>query len=132
MEEYKGFTIQHDTRYKNQAEFMFYVTEDGVDHDMDYTGEGWKYVGNCRWAETIESAKLQIDGFINELVVKSMIQCTSKDYIIRGEYHRALKEMPYDKLRAEYCKPSREERIAQNRAKVDLTKRYDSSTWRNV
>ncbi len=61
--EYKGYTIQEDYRnpYSNKPEFMFYLTEQGVQHDADYDGEQYKYCGNCKWADSIEEAKEEID-----------------------------------------------------------------------
>lgn len=59
---YKGFTIQKDQRNPyGDAEFMFYPTEEGVQHDADCDGESYKYCGNCKWASTLEEAKNEID-----------------------------------------------------------------------
>lgn len=56
---YRGYTIEPDYRnpYSNKPEFMFYPTEQGIDHDYDLVGEYYKYCGNCGWADTIEEAK---------------------------------------------------------------------------
>lgn len=61
--EYKTYTIQQDYRnpYRKEPEFMYYPTAEGISHDGDYDGESWKYCGNCKWASSIEEAKLEID-----------------------------------------------------------------------
>jgi hypothetical protein len=69
VERYRGYTIQKDWRnpYSNTPDFMFYLTEQGVDHDGDFDGEDWHYCGNCRWASSLEDAKAEIDELILEL-----------------------------------------------------------------
>lgn len=59
---YRGYTIESCVRGydANIGNFMFYPTEQGVDHDADYDGESYKYCGNCRWADSIEEAKDEI------------------------------------------------------------------------
>lgn len=62
--EYKLFTIEEDYRnpYSNVPEFMFYLTSEGVQHDADcMDGESFTYTGNCKWASTLEEAKMEID-----------------------------------------------------------------------
>jgi hypothetical protein len=60
---YKGYTIEPDFRnpYSRNPEYMFYPTEEGVQHDADLVGEDYKYCGNCQWADTVEEAKILID-----------------------------------------------------------------------
>lgn len=65
--EYKGYSIEKDQRNPyGPAEFMFYPTSEGVDHDADYDGEQYKYCGNCRWASTLEDAQYEIDALVEE------------------------------------------------------------------
>ena len=63
VEQYKGYTIQKDQRNPyGPCEFMFYLSEQGIDHDADCTdGESFSYTGNCKWAATLEDAKEEID-----------------------------------------------------------------------
>lgn len=69
--EYKNYTIIEDYRnpYNREPEFMFYLTEDGIQHDADYDGESYKYAGNCKWADSFEDAKTQIDELEQPLFV---------------------------------------------------------------
>jgi hypothetical protein len=61
--EYRGYSIEPDFRnpYSNVPEFMYYPTEQGVQHDADYDGESYRYCGNCKWSNSIEEAKAEID-----------------------------------------------------------------------
>jgi hypothetical protein len=60
--EYKNFTIQEDQRDPyGAAEYMFFPTSDGIQHDADYDGESYKYCGNCKWADSVEEAMIEID-----------------------------------------------------------------------
>ena len=72
--QYRGYTIQHDWRnpYSNTPEFMFYETARGIDHDADYDGESYTYCGNCKWAQTIEDAKAEIDDILLEIAFPEM------------------------------------------------------------
>lgn len=64
---YKTYTIEEDQRNPyGKPEFMYYLTEDGVQHDADYDGESYKYCGNCKWASTLAEAKDEIDEQIEE------------------------------------------------------------------
>jgi hypothetical protein len=67
---YKGYTIEEDHRnpYNKDPEYMFYPTEQGVQHDADGDSEGWKYTGNCKWTDSMEDAKDQI----SELVIQQI------------------------------------------------------------
>lgn len=60
---YKNYTIEEDFRnpYNNVPEFMFYKTEEGIQHDGDGGPDGYKYCGNCKWADSVEDAMLEID-----------------------------------------------------------------------
>lgn len=60
---YKDYTIQEDYRnpYSIKPEYMYFLTDDGVQHDGDYDGESFKYCGNCSWADSLEEAKAEID-----------------------------------------------------------------------
>lgn len=61
--EYKTYTIQPDySGYRWR--FMFYKTEEGVQHDHDYIDGTFIYMGNCRYASSMKGAK----DLINELV----------------------------------------------------------------
>lgn len=67
--EYKNYTIEEDYRnpYSNEPEFMYYKTEEGVQHDADCKdGESFTYTGNCQWASSLEDAKLEIDYLTEE------------------------------------------------------------------
>jgi hypothetical protein len=66
--EYKGFTIVENFRnpYSNKPEFMFYLTKEGVQHDADCDGESYRYTGNCKWADSIDEAKSEIDELVYE------------------------------------------------------------------
>lgn len=61
--EYRGFTIQEDFRnpYSKNPEYMFYPTEQGIQHDAESNGEDMKYCGNCLWESSIDEAKAEID-----------------------------------------------------------------------
>lgn len=67
IETYKGYSIQQDWRnpYATEPEFMFYKTDQGIQHDADGDSEGWKYTGNCKWCDSIEECKLEIDELVN-------------------------------------------------------------------
>lgn len=68
IKEYKGYTIELDYRnpYSSKPEYMFYPTEQGIQHDADYDGEQYRYCGNCRWNTTIEDCEAEIDELTNE------------------------------------------------------------------
>jgi hypothetical protein len=59
--EYKGYTIQKDFCEYRGVRWMFYKTEEGIDHQAEQDGEDMVYCGNCRWADSIEEAKDEID-----------------------------------------------------------------------
>lgn len=66
---YRTFSIEEDYRnpYSNKPEYMYYPTEEGVQHDADCTdGESFTYCGNCKWAASIEDAKDMIDDLLNQ------------------------------------------------------------------
>lgn len=66
---YKGFTIEDDIDHDvNVQRFMFYPTKQGIQHDADGDSEGWRYTGNCKWADSIEEAKDQI----SEIVIQQI------------------------------------------------------------
>ncbi len=58
--EYKGFTIQPDYSGYN-FRYMFYPTEQGIQHDGEFDGEDFKYTGNCDFADSVDHAKILID-----------------------------------------------------------------------
>ena len=60
---YKNYTIEEDFRnpYSNKPDYMFYPTSEGIQHDEDCDQDGFFYVGNCKWTDSIEDAKAQID-----------------------------------------------------------------------
>ena len=62
--EYNGYTIEIDkdrTYNMGHEEYIFYKTDEGIQHDGDFDGQDWHYCGNCKWAGSIEDAKDQID-----------------------------------------------------------------------
>lgn len=66
--EYRTYTIEPDQRnpYAQESEWMYYPTEQGVQHDADQDGEDLVYCGNCKWADTLEEAQSEIDDLIIE------------------------------------------------------------------
>lgn len=64
--EYKTYTIVEDSKnpYARQIEYMFYPTCEGVQHDMEYVNESWRYCGNCKWESSLEEAKAAIDDIL--------------------------------------------------------------------
>lgn len=68
--QYRSFTIKEDFNnpYKNVPSFMFFLTKDGEQHDADYDGEGYKYCGNCKWADSIEECQEMIDELLTETI----------------------------------------------------------------
>lgn len=61
--EYKTFTIQLDL-YGHTYRYMFYPTEQGIQHDGDMDQDGFRYTGNCKWADSIEDAIKLIDEIV--------------------------------------------------------------------
>jgi hypothetical protein len=65
---YKGYTIKEDYRnpYSNKPEYMYFPTDIGEDHDGDYDYESgtYYYTGNCKWADSIEEAKDEIQQIV--------------------------------------------------------------------
>lgn len=53
--------IMESVTYKSYTMFMYFPTARGIDHDAYYDGDGYTYCGNCRWADSIEEAKDEID-----------------------------------------------------------------------
>lgn len=73
---YKGYTIEKNIKHHpHELDFMIYPTADGADHDMDWNGQSWKYTGNCKWADSIEDAKLTVD----ELIFKRIEVCQQRE-----------------------------------------------------
>lgn len=70
MTEYKGYTIEEDHRnpYGKECEYIFYPTSEGIQHDADYDGESFRYCGNCRWADSIDDAQIEIDELTFEFI----------------------------------------------------------------
>jgi hypothetical protein len=66
--EYRTYTIEPDHRnpYAQKPDWMFYPTEEGIQHDADLDGDDMKYCGNCKWASTLEEAQQEIDDLIIE------------------------------------------------------------------
>jgi hypothetical protein len=59
---YRGYTIQKsDREYDNGL--MFFLTEQGIDHDYDYDDGSYHYCGNCEYVDSVEEAKAEIDEF---------------------------------------------------------------------
>lgn len=65
--EYRGYTIEPNFRnpYRVEPEFMYYPTEEGIQHDADCDEHGMVYTGNCKWADSLEDAKECIDWTID-------------------------------------------------------------------
>lgn len=61
--EYKTYSIVSDWSFW-KLKFMFYPTAEGIQHDVDSDGVDFLYVGNCKWADSIEEAKLLIDEIV--------------------------------------------------------------------
>jgi hypothetical protein len=62
--QYKGYTIEEDFNYNPYAVHpmtMFYPTNEGIQDDADYDGDGFNYCGNCQWVSSVEEAKDEID-----------------------------------------------------------------------
>jgi hypothetical protein len=67
MEQYRGFTIEPDGMNPfGSVQFMWYPTAEGRQDDADYTGDRYKYTGNCVWSDSLEEAKVDIDDYIIE------------------------------------------------------------------
>ena len=60
---YKGYSIALDWRnpYSNKAEYMYFPTSQGIQHDGDCVDGQMVYCGNCTWCDSLESAKDEID-----------------------------------------------------------------------
>lgn len=83
--EYKGYTISPDSEYPYSLQrYLYYPTEQGIDHDYDYDGDGYCYCGNCKWAGSIEEAKDMIDDFLTEQPVTNMLKLNN--YTIDNAY----------------------------------------------
>lgn len=68
METYRGYTIDFDNYRSSNSrrpEFIFYLTEEGIQHDGDSDCDGYFYCGNCKWAGSVEEAKEEIDEILN-------------------------------------------------------------------
>ena len=67
--QYRGYTIVEDYQrdpYRKEPYFMYYPTEQGVQHDADFDGDGFKYCGNCKWEDSLDAAIGEIDIFLEE------------------------------------------------------------------
>lgn len=66
--DYRGYTIQEDPErsYSQEAEFVVFPTDQGIQHDADYDGDGYKYCGNCKWCDSIEEGMETIDLLIED------------------------------------------------------------------
>jgi hypothetical protein len=58
--EYRGYSIEQDNTMHIDR-LIIYPTEAGIQHDCDGDSEGFRYCGNCKWADSIEEAKEIID-----------------------------------------------------------------------
>lgn len=65
MIKYKSYSIEKDYEYPySGGRYIFYPTEEGIQHDADYNGDSYKYCGNCKWCSSIEEAMLLIDEIV--------------------------------------------------------------------
>lgn len=120
---YKGFEVEQSDWVNDELRHRYYIQPCAMFHDGRVVGYGLKKLHEF------------IDGIGSEraeLIGKIMTKWPKFSYIIRSEFRASLERMTIDQLKNYLALPTQEERIAQNRAKVDLTKRYDSSTWKNV
>lgn len=81
---YKGYTIEEDydrMPYNKEPQYMFYPTAQGVDHDMDMDSDGYRYCGNCKWADSIEEAK---DLIMEKIIAESDWKVKSKGGIVES------------------------------------------------
>lgn len=62
--EYKGFQIQKNTESFRKEKLIFFPADQGIDHDFDYCEESFVYMGNCKFVDTLEAAKLLIDEIV--------------------------------------------------------------------
>lgn len=64
---YRTYTIEEDFRnpYSNKPDFMYYITEQGIQHDADLRNGDLVYCGNCKWASSLQDAKDEIDELID-------------------------------------------------------------------
>lgn len=80
---YKTYTIEPDYSripYNKDPQYMFYPTEQGIDHDADYDGESYRYCGNCKWADSIDEAKDSIDEIIMMAQPKHEVRMNDRVY----------------------------------------------------
>ncbi len=47
-----------------RIEFMFFKTDEGIQHDADMDGDHITYTGNCQWADSLEEAMEEIDELV--------------------------------------------------------------------
>ncbi len=59
--QYRTYTIRWDS---DRQDYMYFLTEQGEDHDYDYEDGCYQYCGNCKWAFTVECAKTEIDSLL--------------------------------------------------------------------
>lgn len=57
---YRGYSIEKDSSGMYPGWFMYYPTEQGVQHDADMDGEDYHYCGNCGWASDLDQVKDEI------------------------------------------------------------------------
>lgn len=58
---YNGYTIDVSDAPHN-GNFVIYPSDHaGPDHDYDWTGDGWSYCGNSKYADSINEALIIID-----------------------------------------------------------------------
>lgn len=58
---YGKWTIDTCKDGSSVLDLIAYPTEQGIDHDYDMDQGGYRYCGNCLWADSIEEAKELID-----------------------------------------------------------------------
>lgn len=54
---YRGYTIEPSA----VPGFLYYETNQGIQHNVDYDGERYTYKGNCKWSYSVDYAKSEID-----------------------------------------------------------------------
>jgi hypothetical protein len=68
--QYRGYTIEEDKEWRDYqsgpAQLIIYPTDQGIQHDYDYDGDGYRYCGNSEWADCIDEAKYKVDELLKQ------------------------------------------------------------------
>jgi hypothetical protein len=113
---YRMYIIEPTERPYDKG-FDFFPSDPGRDDDYDFDGEDYKYIGNVRYASTIEEAKNEIDCEIE----KELVQCLRGAFrAISNAHNYEMAEQQGHIIRAE--KHDKEIREWKDRAMEVLTK----------